>query len=105
MTKLADGRVIPNTLDAALTQLGYQQVTPTAASTALLSIPAGTIRAVIQCNGGTIRWRADGVATTVALGSIMSDGSTITLNGALVIAAFQHFLLATSPKLDIQFWG
>jgi hypothetical protein len=105
MTKLLDGRVIPNTMDAALTQLGYQQVTPTALSTLLSSIPAGTIRAVIQCNGGTIRWRADGTAATVALGAIMADGSTITLNGALVIAAFQHFLLASTPKLDIQFWG
>lgn len=109
MPKLADGRTVPNAApESSLAQVGYSQVTPTNAAngTALVSPPTTAHRMVVQCNGGTIRWRADGVAgLNSSLGSLMKDGDTVTLYGQPTIKAFKHFLASGTPVLDIQFWG
>lgn len=106
MTKLSDGRFVQNgAAEWGQSQVGYSQVTPTGASTALISPPASAVRMVIQCNGGTIRWRADGTAPTVSAGALMKDGDTITIYGQPAIKTFKHFLASVTPVLDIQFWG
>ncbi len=70
--------------------LGYQQIAnATLASATNLTIPttipAGALAlyAVIQANGGTIRWRDDGVAPDAMTGMLIPSGGELTYSGDL----------------------
>lgn len=50
-------------------------VSSLAAATALPSIPANVQYALIQCEGGDVRWRADGTAPTTTSGLLLPAGT------------------------------
>ena len=70
-------------------QLGYQQIAnatlANATSLTLPTPPAGayTLYAVIQANGGVIRWRDDGTAPTATVGMLIPSGGELCYAGDL----------------------
>lgn len=62
--------------------LGYQQITPGAVSTAL-TLPNGARVAVIQAAVAVLRWRDDGVAPTATVGMRIAAGGELVYDGEL----------------------
>ncbi len=62
--------------------LGFQQITPGATSTALI-VPTGARVAVINCEVAVMRWRDDGVAPTAAIGMRILAGGELQYDGEL----------------------
>jgi len=69
--------------------LGYQQIANnTLASAQSLTLPtpptgAYALYAVIQANGGTLRWRDDGTAPTATVGMLIPSGGELCYAGDL----------------------
>ncbi len=92
--------------------LGYQQLTSgTLAAATAMTLPtltgalAGLVPgyAVIQCQGGAVRWRDDGVDPTSTV------GMTIPANGELDycgdMSKIKFILSSSSPILDISIYA
>jgi len=62
--------------------LGYQQITPGAVSTAL-TIPVGARIAVIQSEVAVMRWRDDGTAPSATVGMRIAAGGELVYDGEL----------------------
>ena len=82
---------------------GYQQVlNATLQSAAGLAPPAKTCYAMIQANGGAVRWRDDGTNPTATIGMLLPAGGeldcTTNLNAIKFIAA------SGTPVLDINYY-
>lgn len=58
--------------------------------------------AVIQCNGGTVRWRDDGTNPTVSVGMSIPDGGELDYVGDITKITF--ILSTNSPILDISLY-
>lgn len=56
---------------------GYQQITSVTTGT-VLTIPTGARGALIQAEAQNVRWRADGTASTAAVGMILYSGDPPT---------------------------
>lgn len=98
--------------------LGYQQIVAAtlAASTGITlpTVTAGNVPgqattqippglAVVQCNGGTVRWRDDGTAPTSGIGMSIPDGGELDYTGD--IANIRFILASGTPILDIALYG
>lgn len=60
------------------TALGYQQIDSTTLSTAqALTVPTRCSMALLQAEGGNIRWRPDGVDPTGTVGMLIKDGNEV----------------------------
>jgi hypothetical protein len=101
--------------------LGYQQITVTVAvkmtlptqtvpgiqagqsgiSQQTTQIPCGL--AIIQCNGGNVRWRDDGTAPTASVGMTLASGAELDYTGDF--ANLQFILSSGTPILDISLYG
>jgi len=46
-------------------------------------IPTGAKYAIVQAQGGTIRWRSDGVAPTITSGQRIADGAQVRFTSNL----------------------
>lgn len=62
--------------------LGFEQITPGAVSTAL-TVPAGARLAVIQSSVAAMHWRDDGTAPTAAIGMHIANGGELRYDGEL----------------------
>ena len=62
-------------IDGTQRPLGYEQLTGIVAATSLASIPADSVYALIQAEGGNIRFRDDGVDPTASVGMLLVDGA------------------------------
>ena len=60
--------------------LGRWSAVPNGVAVALTTapIPAGTYKVLVQAQGGTVRWTADGTAPTASLGFVIPDTLSIT---------------------------
>jgi hypothetical protein len=72
-------------------------------STITGGIPAGTCLALIQCTAQAVRWRADGVAPTAAVGQPLAIGAELRLTAEF--ARIQFIAQAAGAILDIAFFG
>ncbi len=76
-------------IDGTRRPLGYQQIDNTALRTSVgltvPTIPAGMLPlfAIIQANGGTIRWRDDGTAPDASTGMLIPSGGELLYSGEL----------------------
>ena len=88
--------------------LGYQQILNAALQSAVgVTIPAAIDGiqvgyAVIQCQGGVVRWRDDGVAPTSAIGMSIPSGSELDYVGE--ISALKFISSSGTPILDISLY-
>ena len=89
--------------------LGYQQLDNTTLQSAvnltLPANPAGLIPgyAVIQCQGGAVRWRDDGISPTATV------GMTIPANGELDycgdMSKIQFIVSSGTPIVDVSIYA
>jgi hypothetical protein len=83
------------------TDLGYDQKTDLLAATALAA-PAGAVLALITAEGADVRWRADQMDPTAAVGNPLASGATLAYSRDL--AAIKFIQQAASAKLNINFF-
>lgn len=89
--------------------LGYEQiVNATLASATGLTLPtppAGLTvgYAVIQCNGGTVRWRDDGEDPTTSVGMVIPNGGELHYVGDF--NAIKFIDADSTPILDISYYA
>ena len=69
-------------LKEVTSNLGFQQITPGATSTAL-TVPTGARIAVIHTEVAVMRWRDDGTAPTASVGMRIPTGSELIYDGEL----------------------
>ena len=62
--------------------LGYQQITDLSISVGL-TIPAGSVRALVQCQTQAVRWRDDDTDPTSTVGMRMVPGEILDYDGDL----------------------
>ncbi len=89
--------------------LGYQQISAaTLAASTGFTLPA-TIAglpvayAVVQCNGGNVRWRDDGTAPTSSVGMTLPAGSELDYSGEM--GAIRFILSTGAPILDVMYYA
>lgn len=97
------------TITAYRRPCGYQQIAAATLTAATkLTVPTGPngqppTYAVIQCNGGAVRWRDDGSAPTSSIGMSIPTGSELDYYGDLSI--IQFIASTSSPVLDITYYA
>ena len=93
--------------------LGYQQIDSTTLGAGAVNLTLPTLTgplagltpgyAVIQCNGGTVRWRDDGVDPTATI------GMTIPANGELDYCGdlnkLKLILSTSTPTVDVSIYA
>lgn len=89
--------------------LGYQQISNAALASAvgltLPTLPAGSLGVgyvVIQCQGGTVRWRDDGTAPSASVGMTIPQGAELDYVGEP--SAIKFIVSTGSPTLDVSFY-
>lgn len=61
--------------------LGYQQLLAAAVDAGtLLTVPDGTVLALVICEGQAVRWRDDGQDPTTTIGMPLAVGQTLRLD-------------------------
>lgn len=85
------------------TDLGYQQITSLAASTAL-TIPAGCSLIIVTPETQAVRWRSDGVAPTATVGYPLAVGveARFTIKQ---FAALRFIEQTASAKINVYYFG
>lgn len=89
-------------VDANLKPLGYQQVT-SLSSAAGLTVPNGTILALIIPESQSVRWRDDGTNPTASVGMLLAAGATLSYTGDMLSIKFIE--VTASAKLNISYYG
>ena len=90
-------------IQANLTPLGYQQISPVTAATGLTP-PAGATVAIIRCLTNSVRWRDDGTNPTAAIGVPMlpADPPFIYTGNLGAIVFIQT---AVAAELDVSYYS
>jgi len=89
----AAGAVKQSAAPAALTCLGYGQITATSAVKGLadvptINIPAGATLAIIEPEGADARYRDDGTNPSASVGMRLADGARLAYSGDLTALKF-----------------
>lgn len=90
----------------AATPLGYQQIlAATLAAPDALTVPTGATFAIIEPEGGAVRYRDDGTNPTGAIGMPLGAGQSLQASGAAMLAALK-FIEATGSAaiLNISYY-
>lgn len=95
---MASGKPI---LDAILTPAGYQQLTTLSSATGL-TVPQGTIKAIIQAELQSIRWRDDGTNPEATVGMVIAAGSSIEYAGAF--GAIKFIETVIGGRLNVTYY-
>lgn len=89
--------------------LGYVQIVNASLASATLITPLptppagfGLRMAIIQCNGGVVRWRDDQTAPTASIGMSIPDGGELDYVGD--ITKIQFIASSGTPILDISLY-
>lgn len=80
----------------------YEQVSDLAAAHPLVP-PAGTAYALIQAEGGSVRWRDDGAAPTATIGMILTATGELRYDGDF--AALQFVRMDEEARLNVTYYG
>ena len=89
--------------------LGYAQIVnatlQSATGLVLPTPPAGSTigLAIIQCNGGVVRWRDDGTDPTTSVGMSIPDGGELDYVGDF--SAIRFIDAGTTPILDVAYYA
>lgn len=88
--------------------LGYSQIlNASLAASVGISIPAAVASqvgfAIIQCQGGTVRWRDDGTAPTATIGMSIASGAELDYAGDF--ANLRFISSSGTPILDISLYA
>ena len=96
---------LPSILPQSMKVLGYQQLAAGAvdASTGL-AVPDGTEVAEVAVGAQAIRWRADGVAPTAAVGQPVPAGATVVFQ-IQQLPALRFISQVAGASLDATFYG
>jgi hypothetical protein len=84
-----------------LVPAGYQQITDVAASVGL-TVPTGSVLALVQAQDQAVMWRDDGTDPTGTVGMVLSAGETLVYNGDL--SAIEFIETAASAKLNVSYY-
>lgn len=87
--------------DAVLAAAGYQQLTSLAAA-AGLTVPDGTLMAIIQAETQNVRWRDDGTNPTTSVGMVLAAGTSLVYTGSF--AAIKFIEVTASAKLNVSYY-
>jgi len=71
-------------------------------ASAQLTVPATAVQAIVQADGGDVRFRLDGTVPTGAAGFLIKNGTSITLSAADAIAA--KFIQASGATSLLNAW-
>lgn len=88
-------------IDAVLTPCGYQQITDLSSAVGL-TVPEGTVLAIIQPETQNVRWRDDGTNPTASVGMVLAAGNSAVYNGGF--AALKFIETAVSAKLNVSYY-
>lgn len=84
--------------------LGYQQFAAgTINASTALTVPAGAVLAIINCEAQAIRFRDDGTAPTAAVGFPLAVGSLFTLEGRL--ESYLFIAQVAGAVLNVLYYG
>ncbi len=84
--------------------LGYQQIVGLAAATAL-TVPAGTVVALITTEAQAVRWRDDGTDPTAAIGYPLPTSAELQYTAVKSIANLKFIQQAATATLNIAYYG
>lgn len=83
--------------------LGYQQLTIDATTPATLTVPAGTVKALIKCETQAIRVRDDGTAPSATVGYPVATGVEFVYTGPF--AALKIIGQVASAVVNVLYYG
>jgi hypothetical protein len=85
---------------------GYQQLDSTALAAPVgLTVPLGTTVAIIQATTAPVRWRADGVDPTAAVGMLIADGGEILYSASEeALAALRFIRTSAGAILNVSYF-
>jgi hypothetical protein len=83
--------------------LGYEQLTSLAAATGL-TVPSGTVRAVVIPTAQAVRWRDDGVNPTASVGMPLAAGVERSFDTAN-LAPLRFIEQAAGAVLNVTYYG
>jgi hypothetical protein len=87
------------------TPLGYQQISAaTLAAAQSLTLPVGATSAVVQAEGGDVRWRDDGVSPTNSIGMILYQGMLPIVVGDPAAIMFIRSTNQTGATLNVSYY-
>lgn len=80
----------------------YQQLAAFNGAAVGLTVPSGATYAVMQAEGGDVRWRDDGTSPTGTVGMLIASGSTLVYDGKL--AGIKVIGAAAGSKLNVSYY-
>jgi len=81
----------------------YVKVTALSTAVNLPSIPVNVQYALIQCENGDVRWRADGTAPTTTDGMLMPAGTERTFDSGS-ISRLQFIQTSAAATLHVSYY-
>lgn len=85
------------------THLSGAQHNLTCVSSRALTVPSGAIYAIVQAKVADISYTTDGTIPTSSVGMTLSVGSSMSLSGADIIAAFKA--ISATGILDVEYFS
>lgn len=89
-------------IDALLSPNGYEQITVLTSAQGL-TVPAGTIKAIIQPTGQAVRWRDDGTNPTATIGLEIAVGDVLEY-GVTDFTKIKFIEVAPTAILNISYY-
>lgn len=97
----SSGYIIAASAPYVYTPLGYQQIVGAVASTTL-TVPTGSIYALICIENQDVRYRDDGVAPTAAIGMPIRTNQCLGYSGSL--SAFRVIETTPTSTIDVSYY-
>lgn len=88
---------------AGMKALGYQQITSLSSAQAL-TVPAGTMLALIIPQTQSVRWRDDGTSPTASVGQPLAVGQELEYDSAN-IASLKFIEQTASAAINVTYFG
>ena len=101
---LKNNSSVQRVIGADLQCIGFEQKAVIAL--AALSVPdTACLEALVQAEGGDIRWRADGTAPTTTVGMLIRDGESMIVTGIRAIAAMKFIAAGAAGAVNVSYWA
>lgn len=82
--------------------LGYQQITSLGTATGML-VPAGASMVLVVVEGGSVRWRDDGVDPTASVGMPVYAGASMNYEGPL--SQLKFISSSGAPVINVTYYN
>lgn len=103
---LKSGQSVRRVMGAALVNISYQKIAVASGDVGQLTISdSAAHEAIVQADGGDIRWRADGTAPTTENGHTLRDGESIIISGYVAMSAFRFIGKTGAVAVSASYWG